>query len=506
MEPPENNSNSDRVRLGSQPEWGGGWEYATGLRFTGVAVPQGANITAAWLSFKYKYHTGMPVNVHIWGETADDSQPFTDDHTLAHLRPHTVASVAWNMDAPPEAGAWFDTPDIAPLVQEIVIRPGWSTYHAFSILIESDPGTDNNISAWAYDTDPLWAARVEVCYDAGGDPVNTATPTPTSRWTPTATPTSRWTPTPTPTATPTSVPPTATPTRPPSPGTKQGLTWTYSSSISTQKIAAAGAKAVHHWGYDATKALAAINNGLVYYPMQFGCSQGAASVDETAIRAFINASPTKLKGLTWLAFNEPELAEQANCTPQQAAQALHKLDQVLRRGSNPADSTAKLYCCGTVHSSIGTVYLQDFEDAYRSEYGGAPPIDGVHIHLYWGESGRLDWCRLRNHLDNFRSWQQGQAWMAGKPVVVSEWGVLSNSDDHPDDPQYMTGNCTPGCTCDIMGQMWNAFEERSYVRHHLWWTAYVNEYWNNGNVFTNQYGTQLTDPVGLRYRQLSTGG
>lgn len=289
------------------------------------------------------------------------------------------------------------------------------------------------------------------------------------------------------------------------------MDWLYSNTTSVQGIVNAGGKAVQHWGYNATKSSAAIDAGLVYYPTQWDCAQGEASVDEAAIRSFINSNPSKLKGLTWLAFNEPDLESQADCTPSQAARAFHRLDEVLRSGNNPADPTAKLYCCGLVDSAKWFGFLQGFKDVYGNEYGGSPPVDGVHLHLYNAQGARLNWCRLVNRLDSFRNWQSSQSWLAGKPIVVSEWGVLSSTSEYPNDPQYMVGNCTPGCECDTMAQMWNAFEQRSYVLHHLWWGTYIdagsgdpNQAGDVGSIFTNSLGTQLTNPVGLKYQELST--
>jgi hypothetical protein len=136
----------------------------------------------------------------------------------------------------------------------------------------------------------------------------------------------------------------------------------------------------------------------------------------------------------------------------------------------------------------------------------------VNLHLYNGPLNRLNWCRLEANLDDFRNWQQNQSWIAGKPAVVSEWGVLSNSTEHPTDAQAMVGNCSPGCHCDTMARMWDVFEYSDWVQHHLWWTTYTDpstgdpsQVWDIGNIFTNRHGTQLTDPVGLKYRALSTG-
>ncbi|MDH7486927.1 MAG: SdrD B-like domain-containing protein [Anaerolineae bacterium] len=227
--PPENNSRDLRVRFGSY--WTGEWRYAAGLRFTGVPVLRGATITSAQLSLRYWYISGVPVNAHVWGEAADSALTFTDDNTLAHLRPHTIASVAWSITSTPSE--WFSAPDVKQLVQEIVNRPGWSPGNALALLIEGDPGTSQYVSASAYDQEPKWAAKLKICH-VGGTSGSTATPTPTPTRTPTRTPTSIVSPTPTPTltATPTRTPtatttptPSPTPTATPGTGTIRGLVW-----------------------------------------------------------------------------------------------------------------------------------------------------------------------------------------------------------------------------------------------------------------------------------------
>jgi len=184
---------------------------------------------------------------------------------------------------------------------------------------------------------------------------------------------------------------------------------------------------------------------------------------------------------------------------------------VMRRGSNPIDPTAKLYCCGISHSGLFASMMGQFAAEYRGLYGQAPPIDGVHVHLYNGTSNRLNWCRLTGIVDGYRSWQQTQGWLANKPWVVSEWGVLGNTTENRFDIPGMVGNCTPGCTCDFMEKMWGVFEQRSYIKHHLWWLTYGDpaipdgsQQWNVGSVFTDRYATQLSNPVGLFYKQLST--
>ena len=497
VQPAENDAWRAEVRLGTLSS-NGLYDYANGLRFPGVPIPAGSEIISARLKLNHKYHSGMPVRLQLRGEAADTAQPFADDQTLAHDRQQTVNAVGWEVDGSPAGGLWIESPDLAVLVQEVLDRPGWSVYNALALLVESGVGNVHYVDAWAYDYRPELAARLEICYRSTGGPVPTATPTPTGGTYP-ATPS------------PTVSSATPTPPVPPSPGTKQAMSWVYSNSLPASKIAQIGSKAVMHWSYDAGKAAAAHAAGMRYYPVQFDCSRGEASVDEGAIRRFINSNPSSLKGLTWLAFNEPDLGSQANCTPQQAAQAYYRLDQVLRSGSNPADPSAKLYCCGLVDSGKWTSYMSNFRAAYQTSYGTNPPLNGVHLHLYNGPANRLNWCSLRDNLDGFRSWQQGQGWVAGKPIIVSEWGVLSNTSAYPNDRWQMVGACSPGCHCDTMAGMWSVFEQRGWVQYHFWWTTWTNpgtsdanQYYDIGNVFTDRYGSQLTNPVGVKYRTLST--
>jgi len=154
--------------------------------------------------------------------------------------------------------------------------------------------------------------------------------------------------------------------------------------------------------------------------------------------------------------------------------------------------------------------MADFSTAYLNTYGQNPPINGVHLHLYNNTAMRLDWCRLRNKLDEFRSWQQGQGWLVNRPIIVSEYGVLSSSSKYPGDKAKITGNCAPGCECDFMAGLFDVFQRRSWVQYHLWWATYSDrgtsapgETWDNANIFTDSNGSQVTNPVGLRYMALS---
>ena len=107
----------------------GGEEQLIGVRFSDTGIPQGATITSAVIQFTTDEVSTGTANLTIWGEDANDPAKFNNVNGNISSRPKTTASVAW---APPEwttvgeAGAGQRTPDLAPLVQEMVDRPGWA--------------------------------------------------------------------------------------------------------------------------------------------------------------------------------------------------------------------------------------------------------------------------------------------------------------------------------------------------------------------------------------------
>jgi hypothetical protein len=99
-----------------------------GLRFTGVAVPQGATVTAAYVQFTVDEVSTAPTALTIAGQAADDAATFVNVRWDVSSRPRTQASVAWTPEAwalKGERAAAQRTPDLAPILQEIVARPGW---------------------------------------------------------------------------------------------------------------------------------------------------------------------------------------------------------------------------------------------------------------------------------------------------------------------------------------------------------------------------------------------
>ncbi|MCB9290593.1 MAG: metallophosphoesterase [Lewinellaceae bacterium] len=111
-----------------------------GMRFTGLNIPQGATILNAYIQFTTDENGNTnPCNLTIYGEAADDAQPFSDIDFNISSRQRTAASVGW---IPPDwlsigdAGPGQQTPDLSSLLQEIVNRSGYTSNSAIVLLIE----------------------------------------------------------------------------------------------------------------------------------------------------------------------------------------------------------------------------------------------------------------------------------------------------------------------------------------------------------------------------------
>ncbi|MGE5227586.1 MAG: Ig-like domain-containing protein [Planctomycetaceae bacterium] len=137
-------------------------QAAVGLRFTNVAIPQGATITGAWVQFWPNEKRSDATTLSIQADASDNSAVMSSKNNLTS-RTLTSAKVTWvppswtTLDVPgPEA----QTPNIASVIQEIVSRGGWVSGNALGIIIT---GSGRRV-AEAYDANPAWAPLLHVDY------------------------------------------------------------------------------------------------------------------------------------------------------------------------------------------------------------------------------------------------------------------------------------------------------------------------------------------------------
>jgi hypothetical protein len=135
-----------------------------GLRFTGINIPQNATITNAYIRFKVDETSSEIVNLKIQGEAASNALAFNSSTGNISARPATASFINWS-PAPwtslAASGAQQTTPNLAPVIQEIISQPGWAAGNALVVLIS---GTTGKRVAEAYEDDPIGAAVLHIEY------------------------------------------------------------------------------------------------------------------------------------------------------------------------------------------------------------------------------------------------------------------------------------------------------------------------------------------------------
>jgi hypothetical protein len=134
-----------------------------GMRFTNVAIPNGATIDTAYLTLRARNSPGaITGGTTIKGQDHNDPPTFTQgDYAEYDARVRTTASVYW------QPSAWvldtdYNSPEIKTIVQEIVDRSGWSSGNAMVMVFEADQVQD--IQGYAYDGSATYAPKLYIEY------------------------------------------------------------------------------------------------------------------------------------------------------------------------------------------------------------------------------------------------------------------------------------------------------------------------------------------------------
>ncbi|UCF92968.1 MAG: hypothetical protein JSW39_02090 [Desulfobacterales bacterium] len=133
-----------------------------GVRFPGVNVPPGAQITKAYLEFTADEINTNGSQITIDVQAHDDAPAFFATANNISDRAKSGSYVAWN--PVPEWDAVdnkYRTPDLSAKVQEIVGRSGWSQGSAMVFIIE---GLTGDRKAVTYDADPSKGALLHIEY------------------------------------------------------------------------------------------------------------------------------------------------------------------------------------------------------------------------------------------------------------------------------------------------------------------------------------------------------
>lgn len=112
-----------------------------GARFLNVPVPQGATIDSASISLYAHAAESSSIVFAIAAEDVDDSVTFSGTHDpYMAWQVKTTAVVEWTPGAW-SADTWYESADIASVIQEIVDRDGWASGNSLVLLVYAKDDT-----------------------------------------------------------------------------------------------------------------------------------------------------------------------------------------------------------------------------------------------------------------------------------------------------------------------------------------------------------------------------
>jgi glucose/arabinose dehydrogenase len=138
----------------------------TALRFTGVTIPQGAEIVSARLEVNAAATQWNQLAFEIAAEAAGSSAPFGAS-SLPSQRPLLPARAMHSSDEQWLASTWYAvSTDLAPMLQQVVGQPGWASGNATSLIVRGQGSAWARKRIAAFETAPTRAARMVVTYRA----------------------------------------------------------------------------------------------------------------------------------------------------------------------------------------------------------------------------------------------------------------------------------------------------------------------------------------------------
>jgi hypothetical protein len=136
---------------------------AIGIRFRNLQIPQCAVINAAYIQFTAKNSTVIdPCTLQIYGEDTDHALIFSNEDFNISNRPKTDSMVVWSPEewSSNDAGIAQQTPDISPIIQEIINREGFTDTSSIAFIIEGI----GMRRAFSYDAGESTAPRLYIEY------------------------------------------------------------------------------------------------------------------------------------------------------------------------------------------------------------------------------------------------------------------------------------------------------------------------------------------------------
>ena len=139
----------------------------SGFRYQDVNIPRGAVITGAFLRFTSGGINNNTTNFLIKGEATGDAETFASTSNNISDRPTTSNAIFWEDDNEwPSTGEIINSPDITPVIQEIIDSNAWCGGNALALVMESvDMVVGSNRLSYSSDAGNSSATQLIVSYD-----------------------------------------------------------------------------------------------------------------------------------------------------------------------------------------------------------------------------------------------------------------------------------------------------------------------------------------------------
>jgi hypothetical protein len=149
---------SSDLELGDDPHYLGA--QTVGLRFQEVPVPNQAIIVSAYLEFAVHEATSEGTTVEIRAEVSQNAAPFKSNEYNLTSRSLTSQAIKWQIPPWDSVGERHQSPDLSPLVQQLVNRQGWNSAQSMVFMMNGD----GRRIADSYDGKPSAAPRLQIEY------------------------------------------------------------------------------------------------------------------------------------------------------------------------------------------------------------------------------------------------------------------------------------------------------------------------------------------------------
>lgn len=136
-----------------------------GLRFTGIPFDSKSinnfAIEEAYIEMTSSSNGSGSGSMRIYGENVDNAPALTNSKNALSSKSLTTNSTLWSYTTSFSSGVAYRSPDISPIIKELMAKPGWTANNAMTFIVNRVSGTRN---FYANDNSPAKSAKLIIKY------------------------------------------------------------------------------------------------------------------------------------------------------------------------------------------------------------------------------------------------------------------------------------------------------------------------------------------------------